>query len=201
MQPTDNDCVASQCNDITKPAAKTHTLNCGRFGCPAVLFMPLAPTGPRSVALSVTTRWSARVGFPHSPIRLPVPTRTTHKTRRALRHSLLRAWALKTAAAKMKLVRAVAGGEQRRVRENESSRRTSTLRMYNPNPPRAADASGEEQRTRGNRSSRRTSTPKMYNPNPSSAAYARRPLNFTTGTCTILECGTDTGARVQASAR
>jgi hypothetical protein len=36
MQSTDNDCVASQCNDINKTAAKTHTQSCGRFGCPTI---------------------------------------------------------------------------------------------------------------------------------------------------------------------
>ncbi|KAG1834645.1 hypothetical protein DFJ58DRAFT_710690, partial [Suillus subalutaceus] len=36
MQPSDNDCVASQCNDKNKTAPKTHTLNCGRYRCPVV---------------------------------------------------------------------------------------------------------------------------------------------------------------------
>jgi hypothetical protein len=36
MKSTDNDCVASQYNTIKQTAAQTHTLMCGRAGCPVV---------------------------------------------------------------------------------------------------------------------------------------------------------------------
>ncbi|KAG1843131.1 hypothetical protein DFJ58DRAFT_916027 [Suillus subalutaceus] len=36
MYSTDNDCVTSQHNIIEQTAAPTHTLNCGRHGCPVV---------------------------------------------------------------------------------------------------------------------------------------------------------------------
>ncbi|KAG2032558.1 hypothetical protein BDR03DRAFT_747402 [Suillus americanus] len=36
VQSSDNNCIASQCNDTNKTADETHTLNCGRSRCPVV---------------------------------------------------------------------------------------------------------------------------------------------------------------------
>jgi hypothetical protein len=46
VQSTDNDCIASQYNDINKTTAKTHTLNCGRARCPAVFVYAVGTDWP-----------------------------------------------------------------------------------------------------------------------------------------------------------
>ncbi|KAG2035280.1 hypothetical protein BDR03DRAFT_963143, partial [Suillus americanus] len=46
VQLTDNDCVASQPNTIKQTAAQTHTLNCGRAGCPVVIVYDVGTDWP-----------------------------------------------------------------------------------------------------------------------------------------------------------
>ncbi|KAG2036242.1 hypothetical protein BDR03DRAFT_960107, partial [Suillus americanus] len=46
MQSTGNDCVASQPNKIKQTAAQTHTLTCGRAGCPVVIVYDVGTDWP-----------------------------------------------------------------------------------------------------------------------------------------------------------
>ncbi|KAG1811212.1 uncharacterized protein BJ212DRAFT_1302098 [Suillus subaureus] len=46
VQSTGNDCVASQPNDIKQTAAQTHTLTCGRAGCPVVIVYDVGTDWP-----------------------------------------------------------------------------------------------------------------------------------------------------------
>ncbi|KIK45258.1 hypothetical protein CY34DRAFT_10542 [Suillus luteus UH-Slu-Lm8-n1] len=53
MQSTGNNGVASQRNDTNKTAAKTHTLNCGRFGC-STAFVYAASTDWPTVSRAIS---------------------------------------------------------------------------------------------------------------------------------------------------
>jgi len=46
MQSTDNGCIASRLNDINQTTAQTHTLLCGRAGCPVVFVYDVGTDWP-----------------------------------------------------------------------------------------------------------------------------------------------------------
>jgi hypothetical protein len=103
---------------------------------PDVQSLSFTTLGP--IASFMATRWSARAGFMGSPTHLPVLTRTTRKMRCALRGSLPQA-GVSMAAIRMRSSRTAADGEKRRMRENRTSRTTSTPRTYDLHPSGAAD--------------------------------------------------------------
>ncbi|KAG2350530.1 hypothetical protein BDR05DRAFT_954628 [Suillus weaverae] len=82
MQSTDNDCVASQHNDIKQTAAQTHTLICGRAGCPVVFVYAVGTDWPTVSCLINNHSPVCKGGFyglAHSP-----PRSDTHGAQHAL---------------------------------------------------------------------------------------------------------------------
>ncbi|KAG2153732.1 uncharacterized protein EDB93DRAFT_1134406 [Suillus bovinus] len=111
MQSTNNDCVASRNYTINQTTAQTHMLPCGRVGCP-VVFVYGVGTDWLTVSCLITVASSTD----HSPVC------------KGGKHS--RRWVPAQLAPK-----SIASGRKRRKRrmkENKSSRTTSTPRMYKP---------------------------------------------------------------------
>jgi hypothetical protein len=79
---SDNDCVASQHNDTNKTTAKTHTLNCGRFGCPVIFVYDVGADWPTVSCIINEQSLVCKGGFymlSHSP-----PHANTQDTQHAL---------------------------------------------------------------------------------------------------------------------
>jgi hypothetical protein len=81
MQPTDNDCIASRDNNTNKTAAKTHTLNCGRFGCSTIFVYAVDTDWPTVSRLISEHSLVCKGGF--YTLSNSLPRADTHDTQHA----------------------------------------------------------------------------------------------------------------------
>jgi hypothetical protein len=118
MQPTDNDCIASRRNNAKKTATKTHTLNCGRFGCP-VVFIYAAGTDWPTINCFIDNHWlDCKGGFyrlSNSP-----PRSNTHEIQYVLSPPPLAPESLSVANGNQDEVSA--GGRKHRKKEGKRKR-------------------------------------------------------------------------------